>query len=998
MVRRALIICSLVGSILLCVAQAPAASADIGNSADDLRTGWYPDASALSPAVVTGGAFGRLWSATVDGQVYAQPLYWNGTVIVATEQDYVYALNAASGAQEWSVDLGTPWNPADIGCGDISPAVGTTATPVIDPATNTVYLTYKTYVSGTSGPAAWHMDALDVTSGAARSGFPITLSGAAQNQPSLTFQPTTQQQRPGLLLLDGVAYAAFGGHCDHTPWQGWVFGVSTAGHIESRWVDTVPGVNGAGIWQSGVGLMSDGTGSIFLVTGNGGSPSTPGPGAQPPSSFGESVVNLHVQADGTLQPVDYFTPFDAASLDSTDGDFGAGAIVGLPGAYFGTAALPHLAVAVGKEGYVYLLNRDALGGYDNGSGGGDAVVQRLGPRGGVWGRAGVWPGDGGYVYVTTSTGSSSGGSLDSYKYGVSGTGQPSLAFVGTSTDAFGFGSGPAVLTSDGTTSGSAVVWAIWAADRAGDGAQLRGYAPIPVGGAMQLLYSSAIGHSTNYSEVDEGGGRLYIGTRDGAVLAYGSPVAEQIGGSSPTFANTVDGSSNQQTLTLTANTAVTVETIASTSGQFTIGTPSHTLPAILSAGQSISVPVTFAPTAVGLVAADVNVTLGDGTMKSFALSATGLSSQPNLYASQPLVSLGGTVAGGELTGTVTFTSAGSVPVRITGVRAPQTPFSATGLPVVGSTLASGGSFTVTVAFDPTAAGAFGGSLEIDSNGGNQVVDLTGNASTPGELTLSTPLLPFGSVAVGTPATRSFTLTNTGGTNVTITKSKPPFGGEFTAITSLPEGLTIAPGQTVSEQVTFAPTTTGSAAGAWQINGDDGLGLRNVQFTGTGVAFTSPVAPLLSGPANGLDPLGRRLTALTITPSRTSQAAAGRTRIAYAASASGTTRIVLARDELGRLLGGRCDTRAVRANHNPHCHAYPALASTDHADTTGPNQLLLSDCVAARKLTPGLYRLSVTPQSTPSGGPLYIWFRVLAAAPRALAGTAVRGAGWQRRHT
>ena len=165
---------------------------------------------------------------------------------------------------------------------------------------------------------------------------------------------------------------------------------------------------------------------------------------------------------------DFFAPFDATSLDNWDADFGSGGIVGLPNAYFGTPSIPHLAVAVGKEGFVYLLNRDNLGGYEQGSGNGDKVVQRLGAFGGVWGRPGVWPGDGGYIYVPTSTGpTGAGGELDVYKYGVSGSGTPSLATAGAAPGMFGWGSGSPVITSDGTASGSALVWTVWSADRTG---------------------------------------------------------------------------------------------------------------------------------------------------------------------------------------------------------------------------------------------------------------------------------------------------------------------------------------------------------------------------------------------------------------------------------------------------------------------------------------------------------------------------------------------------
>ncbi|MGZ4196179.1 MAG: hypothetical protein ACXVFQ_07405 [Solirubrobacteraceae bacterium] len=187
--RWAVSLIAVVASLALAGA---AAAAGVTNSGDDLRTGWYPDEGAITPQLVSGGTFGRLWSASVDGQVYAQPLLSpTGTLTVATENNKVYGLDPSTGTQQWMHDLGTPWNPADVGCGDIAPSIGTTATPVIDPATNTVYLTRKTYVSGASGPAAWFMDALDIASGQERPGFPVRLGGTADNNAKLSFWPPT---------------------------------------------------------------------------------------------------------------------------------------------------------------------------------------------------------------------------------------------------------------------------------------------------------------------------------------------------------------------------------------------------------------------------------------------------------------------------------------------------------------------------------------------------------------------------------------------------------------------------------------------------------------------------------------------------------------------------------------------------------------------------------------------------------------------------------------
>lgn len=823
--------------LALLLAAAGARAAGVTNSGDDLRDGWYPEQGSLSPQLVSGGTFGQLWSASVEGQVYAQPLLANGTLLVATENNKVYGLDPATGSLKWPapLNLGTPWKPADIGCADLTPSIGVTATPVIDPATNTAYMTHKTYASGSSGPARWYMDAVDLSTGTEKPGFPVALSGAAQNQPGVNFAPTTQLQRPGLLLMEGVVYAAFGSHCDVSPWQGWVFGVSTSGVVRARWVSVANG-NGAGIWQSGNGLASDGAGSILLSTGNGGAPSTATPGTSPPASLGESVVRLRVQADGSLKAVDFFAPFDASVLDSWDADFASGGVTGLNDQYFGTPSIPHLAVAVGKAGYVYLLNRDELGGIMQGAGGSDKVVQRIGPYGGVWSRPGVWPGDGGWVYIpTASGGNSSGGSsglLQVYQYGLSGTGQPTLSLRATSTDAFGFSSSAPVITSEGITSGSALVWTIWASGGSGAGAQLRAYDPIPVNGHPVLRWSAPVGTSSKFAPPGVGGGRIFVGNREGKVLAFGAPVAAALTGPTTSFPTTTLGASSEKTVTLTATGGVTISQVSSSSTQFAVGAPSAALPAQLSAGQTITVPVTFKPSQTGLVAASLNVETDKGPF-TFALSGTGQAQAAKLEAAPPLVSFGGTTVGGHLSGTATFRNVGGEPLTITSLKLPGAPFSASGAPAVGATIAAGSSVTVNVSFDPTQTGSFTGEIAMETTGGNGAVGLSGSAAGPGALQITSETNELGGVAVGSSATRSFTIKNTGGTAVTITKSKPPSGGAFSATTSLPEGTTVAPGETLTETVLFTPTAAGWAAGAWIINGNDSTGLHEVSFGATG---------------------------------------------------------------------------------------------------------------------------------------------------------------------
>ena len=856
----------LVGMCAVLVTAGSALGEGITNAGDDLRTGWYPGESSITPELVSGGTFGQMWSAPVEGQVYAQPLLDNGTLVVATESNKVYGLNPATGALKWSepLNLDTPWNASDIGCGDLAPTIGVTATPVIDPATNIAYMTHKTYVSGSSGPARWYMDAVSVTSGAEEPSFPVQLSGTAQNAPGQTFQSTTELQRPGLLLLEGVVYAAFGSSCDKSPWQGWVFGVSTGGVVKARWVADQSG-DGAGIWQSGAGLTSDGPGNILISTGNGEAPTTPAPGSSPPANLGESIVRLQVQADGSLKPTDFFAPFDAASLDTWDADFASGGVTGLPQEYFGTPTVPRLAVAVGKDGYVYLLNRDDLGGIGQGPSGSDKVVQRIGPYGGVWSRPGVWPGQGGWVYIpTASGGNSAGGSsgnLRVYQYGLSGTGSPTLSLRGTSSEAFGFGSSAPVITSDGTSTGSALVWIVWAPNGEGTGAQLRAYDPIPVNGEPVLRWSGAVGTSAKFALPGVGAGRLYVGTRDGHVLAFGSPVTPVLTGPATTFPTTTDGSSSERTLTLTATKEIELSSLVSSSpSQFKLGVPSPSLPATLTTGQTIQIPITFAPTGTGPQAATVTAETSTGMKVSFALSGTGQTAAAKLEATPPLVTFEGTTVGGQRSESVTFRNVGGTSLTVNEVQLPKAPFHTEGAPVKGSPIASGASITITVTFEPTAVGAFSDEIGLETTGGNRAVGLSGTAGLPGVLQISSETTDYGQVLVGAGATRTFTVANTGGTTILITKSKPPSGAAFTATTSLPEGTTIKPGESLTEEVRFAPTAPGGASGVWEINGEGSTKVHEVRFTGVGTVASPPVqqspgdqGTLLLGPIVPLSP-------------------------------------------------------------------------------------------------------------------------------------------------
>ena len=817
----------------------PLSTTSITQSGDELRTSWYPNQPLLSPSVVSGSTFGQLFSAPVDGAVYAQPLVDAGTLFVATERNNIYGLDPETGAVRWTRNVGSPFTSSDIGCSDLSPYIGITSTPVIDSTTHIAYFFAKKYLAGNSGAVTFEAHAVSVSTGAEQPGFPVSISnGFAANDPTLAFTPRTLHQRPGLLLMNGVVYAGFAAHCDIAPWAGFIVGVSTSGQVKTLWSAVAgPGrTDGAGIWQSGSALVSDGDGQILFATGNGGTQVGPIAGHSPPQTLGESIVRTTVQPDGTLKATDFFEPYDAITLDGWDADFGAGGPVGLPSPYFGTVQRPHLLMAAGKQGYVYLLDRDNLGGIGNGPSGGDSVVSRIGPYGGVWSKPAVWPGDGGYVYMPTASGGNAAGgtfgNLRVFKYGVDGTGSPSLSLVATSTDSFGFSSSSPVITSDQTRSGSALVWVVWAPGGNGNGAQLRAYDALPVAGVPVLRYSAPVGQSAKFTPPGVGDGRLYVGTRDGQVRGFGAPMTAPLRGSALDLGSVVQGGSRQGTVTLTANTAVTVTSITSSLADFSVGASTPALPASLAANATLTIPVTFTPSSVGIKAGELVLQTSGGQFE-LAVSGQGQSAVPQLVPSPAQVSFGGVTSGAHAATSITFTNTGAAPLTINRVVPPDSSFGLTGAPSPGAVIAASASMTLTVTFDPVAIGNYTSVVALDTDAGLVEVPMSGVCAPAGHLTVSPLVVDFGFVALDQSPVASFTVANTGGSSLRITRSKPPALGAFNALTSLPEGTTLLPGDTLTEYVAFnGPPAGGAYSDTWSLNSDDGGGVQNVAFSAT----------------------------------------------------------------------------------------------------------------------------------------------------------------------
>jgi len=834
---------------------------------DNLRTGWDPNEPNLSPSDVQSGSFGQVFATKLKGSIYAQPLAVKGTLVVTTEKARAYGVNAATGKVQWSRKFGQPLRSSTISCADLAPDLGSTSTPVVDPATDTVYLTTRLQSGkGASNNHTW-LQAISAVTGQEVAGFPVEIQGTPDNTPGVPFDDWNQLQRPALLFLGGVVYAAFSSDCDHTPYRGVVVGVSTTTHsITTMWSDEsgdgTDANSQSGIWQSGAGLVSDGPNRIFVTTGNGIAP-PPSAGTSPPPTLSESVVALTVGSDGKLTPTDYFSPADAPTLDKNDDDLGSGGPVALPSPYFGAGADPNLLIQVGKDGRVFLLNRDDLGGRDQGPSGGDNPLQMIGPFAGVWGHPAVYGGEGGWIYIAENDGK---GGLQALSYGVSSSGTPQLTEAAMSAGGFGQASGSPTVTSNGTTAGSAVVWVVYSGGISGDGAQLRAYGAIPSGGTLPLLWSGPIGTASKYSVSTAYNGMVYVGTRTGRLFAFGTKSNGPLQAAPVDFGNVPVGTSKTVAVTVTANRSLAITGVSPAAGvvdvhpvpgRAPVSAPGYQGSTVvpgtaaldqqnqtfsvrgrryrrtLAAGQSITIPVTFAPRSAGTVVANITVTSTAGTR---TLALTGYGTAPGLILSAAPDSFGvvDTGAGGK---TLTFTVANSWdrPETITNVTSAGAPFTVTGLPPVGTVLNPQQALTASVTYNPTTAGSDTQSITITSDHGSVTEPLTGEAVTgTAQLTLTPTVLDFGSVPVGKSVTLTFRVGNRGTIALTISRAAAP-SGVFSATEPLPEGITLDPGTAVTQAVTFRPPTSGPFSGRYTFGAANGQGTITVTMSGVGTA-------------------------------------------------------------------------------------------------------------------------------------------------------------------
>jgi hypothetical protein len=374
---------------------------------DNARTGANVRETMLTPRSVNPEHFGKQFIMPVDGDVFAEPLYVpkltipgkgvHDAIIVATEADSVYAFDATGSPKEplWRVSFADPAHgiepvPAmDARCPFIAPQVGITSTPAIDPAAGTLYVVARTKEKDLYYQ---RLHALDVATGAERPGSPVTIratvkgSGVLGMSKDISFHALYENPRAALLVANGNVYIAWGSACDVRPYFGWVMAYDARTLKQTAVFNAAPAAGEAGIWQSDTGIAADAEGNVYAVTGNGGFTAAKGG-----SDYGDSVLKLGL-ANGSIAVRDYFTPYNESALNGDDLDLGTSGPVLLPDQ---PGPHPHLLMTVGKDGYLYVIDRDRMGKYQSGSNG-HAVQAFKAAAAGGYGAVAYWNG---HVYL-----------------------------------------------------------------------------------------------------------------------------------------------------------------------------------------------------------------------------------------------------------------------------------------------------------------------------------------------------------------------------------------------------------------------------------------------------------------------------------------------------------------------------------------------------------------------------------------------------------------------
>ncbi len=350
---------------------------------DNARTGQNLNETVLTTSNVNSANFGKLGTLPVDGLVDAEPLYvsnltvagsTHNVVFVATEHDSVFAFDADTFSQLWTVTLlgSNETTSDDRGCSQVTPEIGITSTPVIDLTAGTHGTIFAVAMSkDNSGNYHQRLHALDITTGAELTGSPVTIqatfpgTGDNSSNGNVVFDPAKYKERAGLLLLNNTIYTSWASHCDDPPYTGWLISYNESTLQQASVLNVTPnGAEGA-IWMAGAGLAADTVGNVYFLDANGTFDDTLDSNGFPvDGDFGNAFLKISTSGNA-LAVADYFTMFNTNAESSVDEDLGSGGAMVLPDLQDSSGSTWHLAVGAGKDTHIYVVNRDSMGKFNS---------------------------------------------------------------------------------------------------------------------------------------------------------------------------------------------------------------------------------------------------------------------------------------------------------------------------------------------------------------------------------------------------------------------------------------------------------------------------------------------------------------------------------------------------------------------------------------------------------------------------------------------------------
>jgi hypothetical protein len=724
---------------------------------DGSRTGANLNETILNTSNVNVNTFGKLFTYTVDGEIYAQPLYVpnvsipgkgaHNVVYVVTMKDVVYAFDADSNAGAnvsplWSVDFRNPAagiteipiaNIIGTSTGNISGSVGIESTPYIDLTTNTMYLVARTLETNAY---VQRLHALDITSGAEKFGGPVTITasvpgnGSGSSGGTLVFDPKIENQRSSLALANGLIFIAWASHADFFNWHGWVMAYNAQTLQQAGVYCSTPNGNpGGGIWMAGRAPVVDSTGTVYYITGNGDWNGS--------TSFGDSFLKFGTSGSG-FSLVDWFTPDNWSALNAADADLGSSGPLLVPGT--------NLLVGAGKQSIFYLLNVSNLGHEQTGNG---QIVQLFNNHGAdiksgpVYYNRATDPGPWMYVWADSDY-------LKAYHFnGATFDTTPvslSTMFV------IGRGGAALTVTANGSTPGTGIVWSAAPYNQDADGDDVPGIVrAFDAGDLTKELWNSHqnlsrddIGLWAKFNPPTVVNGKVYMGSFSNALAVYGPiPITPNFMlSASPVRTSVAPGGAKSFTINVSALNGFAGNVSLSVSGLPTGASASFSPASVTGSGSATLSVTTTASTPIGTSTLTIAGTSGS---LSNATTAT------LVITSAPATSISNDV--------ITSTDAGSASSIVTTAPFSTAPGNELLLAFVATDYVSGANTTVT----SVSGGGLTWTLAVRTNAQSGTAEIW-RAFAPSPLNNVTVTASLSQSVVSSITVMSFTGVDTSGTN------------------------------------------------------------------------------------------------------------------------------------------------------------------------------------------------------------------------------------------